>query len=304
MGSPHHKPPTPKSLILNLLLACNGAPLSASDAVTSASLFGIRENSVRVALVRLAASGLLQSSGRGAYQLGQEAATLAGDLSRWRGAEQRVCDWTGGWLMVSTAGLGRSERGPLRQRERALALLGFRALSDGLHVRPDNLIGHASLVRSRLHTLGLDAQAPVFVARELDADLERHARSLWQTQSLNQTYARVRQQLERWVSQADQLDLETAARESYLLGNDAIRQLVFDPLLPEPLVDVAARVAFHQAVVAFDAAGRRIWQRLLPSLRPADGITDHIADHELLIREQPRAPAKPAAKPSTDTPLH
>ena len=74
MGSTHTRAPTPKSLILNLLLAANGAPLSASDAVSSAGLFGIRENSVRVALVRLNAAGMIQSCGRGAYLLGPQAA--------------------------------------------------------------------------------------------------------------------------------------------------------------------------------------------------------------------------------------
>lgn len=259
--------PTPKSLILNLLLAANGAPLSASDAVTSASLFGIRENSVRVALVRLNASGMIQSCGRGAYLLGPQAASLAEDLSRWRHAEQRVCDWSGAWLMACTAHLGRSERGPVRQRERALALLGFKPLSEGLHVRPDNLVGHAATARERLHKLGLEAEAPVFVASDLDAKLDRRARQLWRTTERNQAYVRTQQQLTQWLAQAPALDTETAARESYLLGNEAIRQLVFDPLLPEPLVDVNARRACHSTVVAFDAEGQRIWQRLLPSLR-------------------------------------
>ncbi|MEK6669655.1 MAG: PaaX family transcriptional regulator C-terminal domain-containing protein [Pseudomonadota bacterium] len=278
MGSTHTMAPTPKSLILNLLLAANGAALSASDAVASAGLFGIRENSVRVALVRLNAAGMIQSCGRGAYLLGPQAASLAEDLSFWRDAEQRVCAWSGAWLMACTTHLGRSERGPLRQRERALALLGFKALADGLYVRPDNLIGHAELARERLHKLGLDAEAPVFVASDLDANLDRRARHLWRTTERNQAYVRTQQQLTQWLAQAHQLDTEAAARESYLLGNEAIRQLVFDPLLPEPLVDVAARRACHLAVVEFDAEGHRIWQQLLPSLRmPHTGNPAHAA---------------------------
>ncbi|HEY5292026.1 MAG TPA: hypothetical protein VIJ43_06915 [Burkholderiales bacterium] len=35
------------------------------------------------------------------------------------------------------------------------------------------------------------------------------------------------------------------------------------PLLPAPLVDVAARRAFVDAVVRFDAAGHAIWSRFL-----------------------------------------
>ena len=259
--------PTPKNLVLNLLLASGGEPLSASDAVASCLLFGIRENSVRVALVRLNAAGLIESVGRGAYRLGPQAASLAAEVASWRHAEQRVCDWDGGWLMVSTAGLRRSDRAALRLRERALALAGFETLAPELHVRPDNLIGHAESARRRLQQLGLDQDAHVFVARDLAPELDRRARQLWADKHLDQSYARTRQKLDAWLQGADQLELETAARESYVLGNEAIRQLVFDPLLPHPLVDAEARHAFRQAGIDFDAAGHRIWQRLLPSLR-------------------------------------
>jgi len=264
--------PTPKNLVLNLLLAAGGEPLSASDAVASCQLFGIRENSVRVALVRLNAAGLIESVGRGAYRLGPQAATLAADVASWRHAEQRVCDWDGGWLMVSTAGLRRSDRAALRLRERALALAGFETLAPELHVRPDNLVGHAEGARHRLLQLGLDPDAHVFVARDLAPELDQRARQLWSDKHLDQSYVRTRQKLDAWLQGAEQLDLETAARESYVLGNEAIRQLVFDPLLPHPLVDAQARHAFLQAVIDFDAAGHRIWQRLLPSLRA--GSTD------------------------------
>jgi len=271
--------PTPKNLVLYLLLAAGGEPLSASDAVASCQLFGIRENSVRVALVRLNAAGLIESVGRGAYRLGPQAATLAADVSSWRHAEQRVCDWDGGWLMVSTAGQRRSDRGALRLRERALALAGFETLAPELHIRPDNLVGHAEAARHRLQQLGLDSDAHVFLARDLAPELDQRARQLWADKHLDTSYARTRQKLEAWLQGADRLDLETAARESYVLGNEAIRQLVFDPMLPAPLVNVDARRAFLQAVVDFDTVGHRIWQRLLPSLRGAasDTPTDTLA---------------------------
>ena len=72
--------PVPKSLILNLMRAAEGRPVTAADAVTSAALFGIRENSVRVTLVRLAAAGMIESAGRGTYKLGPDA--LVGDILR------------------------------------------------------------------------------------------------------------------------------------------------------------------------------------------------------------------------------
>lgn len=258
-------PPNPKNLILNLLQANDGAPLSAADAVGSCALFGIRENSVRVALVRLGAAGLIASAGRGAYRLGPQAADLAQELSSWRTSESRVCDWHGAWIMVSTGHLGRSDRTALRTRQRALALLGFQELDDTLHVRPDNLMGHAPVVRERLRKLGLEPDAPAFTATDLPPELDARARTLWQGEALNQAYRQTRQKLQTWLAHADELEPEVAARESYLLGNEAIRQLVFDPLLPEPLVDAAERRAFTATVLAFDEAGHRIWRERLPA---------------------------------------
>lgn len=265
--------PTPKNLILNLLLAADRAPLIAADAVNSCALFGIRENSVRVALVRLTTSGLIESAGRGAYRLGPQAAGLAEELAHWRSSEARVCEWTGAWVMVSTGNLGRSDRSALRERQRALSLLGFKELNATLYVRPDNLQGHADGVRERLYKLGLEADAPVFVATALPPALEARAQTLWQGANLTKAYVQTRHKLEAWLAHAHDLEPEVAARECYLLGNEAIRQLVFDPLLPEPLVDVAERRAFTNAVIAFDEAGHHIWRNLWPTTATPTPVT-------------------------------
>lgn len=258
--------PAPKSLILNLMRAAEGRPVTAADAVTSAALFGIRENSVRVTLVRLAASGMIESAGRGCYKLGPQATGLAQDLSGWRHSEERVTEWTGAWMMVSTAALGRSDRVALRRRDRALALLGFKALDSGLYVRPDNLKGHTVAARERLHRLGLEEQAPVFTATDLAPELDAQARALWQGQALTQGYVQTRAKLDEWLSRWQDLELDVAARECYLIGNEAIRQLIFDPLLPDPLVDSQIRRDFTQSVLKFDQTGHAIWRKLLPSM--------------------------------------
>lgn len=252
----------PRSLVLNLLLAADGEPLSAREAVASCALFGIRENSVRVTLARLAAAGMIEAAGRGAYRLGPNAETLAADVATWRSADQRLRDWSGDWIAVHVAALGRSDRVALRGRDRALALLGLRELDRGLFIRPDNLAGGVAAVRERLHKLGLEKNAAVFVASDFDAAREKRARALWDTKALDQGYRDTRKRLEAWLAKAGKLDAETAARESFLLGNDAIRQLVFDPLLPAPLVDATARAAFIDAVKRYDSAGHAIWKRL------------------------------------------
>ena len=258
--------PNPKQLIMNLLMAADDHTLSSREAVGSCKLFGIRENNVRVALVRLSAAGMVEATTRGSYRLGPQAAALAEDIAHWRSAEQRVCDWDGAWLVVSTGGLSRSDRVALRARERALTLSGFRLLDSHLYLRPDNLVGHAAAARDRLYKLGLDSNAPVFSVRDLDPERERLARTLWQGDKLNASYRQGRIKLQAWIEHADQLDLDVAARESFLLGNDAIRQLVYDPLLSEPLVDVRERRAFTDVVRHYDQVGRDIWRRQLAQL--------------------------------------
>lgn len=259
---------TPRSLILNLLLATEGEGQSARELIAGCALFGIREGSVRVALARLAAEGLIEPTRRGAYRLGPRAAPLAEDVATWREAEERVRDWSGGWIAVHVGPLGRSNRVALRARDRALAMLGLRELDRGLYVRPDNLVGGVCEVRERLRKLGLDAAAAVFVATDFDPEREARARGLWDGEELTRRYRTTRAALERWRARSASLDAESAAREAYELGNDAIRLLVFDPLLPPPLVDAGERRALAAAVREHDQLGRTFWRSLNSSERP------------------------------------
>lgn len=255
--------PRPRQLVLRLLLGAGGAPLAARDAVRACALFGIPANGVRVALARLAAAGLVEPVERGAYRLGRRAAPLAADVAAWRDASARTRDWSGDWIAVHVGALGRSDRSALRARERALGLLGLREFERGLHLRPDNLAGGLAAARERLDRLGLERDAAVFLARGFDAGRERRARSLWDGKALARGYRGTQARLERWLARAHRLDLDAAARESFLLGDAAIRQLVFDPLLPAPLVDEQAREEFVEAVIRFDAAGQAIWKDFL-----------------------------------------
>jgi phenylacetic acid degradation operon negative regulatory protein len=256
-------PIQPRNLILKLMLGAQGSPLSARAAVASCALFGIRENSVRVALARLSAEGMIEAEGRGSYRIGPRAAQLASDVGTWRSAESRVRKWSGAFLAVHTGGLGRTDRGALRERERALSLLGFRELDPQLFVRPDNLVGGVEGVRERLHKLGMDAGAPIFVASSFDPARETRAHALWDGKALTKSYQQTRTQLERWLARASRFEPEVAARESFLMGSQAIREVVFDPLLPDPLVSVSERRAFVETVLRFDREGQDIWRRFL-----------------------------------------
>lgn len=65
--------------------------------------------------------------------------------------------------------------------------------------------------------------------------------------------------MERFTSMA----IEDAAREAYLLGDQAMRQIVFDPMLPEPLVSAEHRRSFREVVKRYDDIGHQIWRDFL-----------------------------------------
>ncbi|WP_068858402.1 PaaX family transcriptional regulator C-terminal domain-containing protein [Perlucidibaca aquatica] len=254
-----------RHLILDLLLASDHHQVSVREAITACGIFAISENSVRVALVRLSADGLVQAAGRGHYRLGPQALDLAGDVATWRSAEQRLRPWHGDWMTVFTANLGRTNRTALKRRERALTMLGFRELEQGLHVRPNNLESGPEAVLKRLHTLGLEPEARLCLSQQWSD--EAALTSLWDTTRLNADYRYWQQSLETWMQHAQELDAETAARESFLLGGQAIRHVVFDPLLPDSFIDSQARLAFVASVRTFDKVGHQIWQTLYASIR-------------------------------------
>ena len=253
--------PTAKSLIQNLLLAADDRAYPARQLVAACALFKLTENNVRVALVRLQNEGLVAAEGRGHYRLGLASQELAQEVSAWRQVEARIQHWDGHYIAVHCAGLGRSDRTALHRRQQALSLHGFAELDKGLFIRPDNLSGGIDDIRHRLRRLGLEDSAPVFRADHFDAGGNARIRSLWNSQSLNQTYRDLTQQLDQWLITMDQLPPDQAAREAYLLGRPAIRQVVFDPLLPDGMVDTQARQACFEAIRRFDSSGRAIWWR-------------------------------------------
>lgn len=263
------EPPSPRRLILNLIGVAPGGLLGVGDALRACALFGISENNVRVTLARLVQSALLEPAGRGVYRLGPERRKITEEIAGWRDVEERLTAWTGAWVAVSTGGLSRSDRKALRARERALSLLGMRELDPGLFIRPDNLAGGAAAVRERLPALGLAEPVAVFKIADLDPDWQARALGLWAAEGLADTYRQKTRRLEAWRAGAPALALDLAARESFLLGDDAVRQIVFDPLLPFPLGDADARHALIEAMKQFDEAGRRIWAQFLSAT--ADG---------------------------------
>lgn len=259
----HPAPPSPRHLLMNLVRAAETGCLSAAEAVAAGELFGISGNAVRVTLARLTAAGLIEAAARGVYRIGPAGLALDQEVSAWRDAEQRLVPWNGRWIAVHIAGSARADRAAARARDRALSLLGLRALEPGLLLRPDNLCGGAGSVRARLVSLGIGPEVPVFGADQFDPERDRRARALWDVAALTRLYRDGADELQSWLRRSSRRADGAAAREAFLLGDQAIRRLVFDPLLPDPLVDGALRRRYRDAVIAFDEAGRSIWRTFL-----------------------------------------
>ena len=248
-----------------------------SALIEAGRLFGIAENSIRVALTRLRAAGRVERDSRGRYRLGEAARPVGRRVTSWRDVERRFRRWDGAWVGVfggeRAAPSGQRDR---RRRDRALRFLGFRALAPAFWVRPDNLRGGVDALRSELAALGLRPGDMVFALRHFDPVTEARACGLWDTEALHAAHRSLRTEVERSLQRIDALPVERAMLESFLLGGRVIRQLTLDPLLPEAIDPGEERRALLEAMRRYDPLGRGAWAEFLarfgvPHLRsPAD----------------------------------
>lgn len=255
--------PTARSLLLDLLSTVSRGSVPVRALVRSGELFGIEANAIRVALARLRAAGLVASDQRGRYRLGRGAGAVRGQVGAWRARQPRTRRWDGGWLAVWTGNLSRGDRGALRRRLRALAFLGFRALEPGLEVRPDNLAESIEETRERLGALGLDAEAMVCRIESLDPGREARAHGLWDVDALRRAYRESARELTESAAALAGQPRERAMAESFLLGGAALRQLAYDPLLPEQLGSHEERDRLVEEMRRYDRLGREAWAGML-----------------------------------------
>lgn len=250
--------PSPRLLLLRLLTVADNHTLSAAEAILAGSIFGMTENSIRVTLARLTQAGLAEAIGTATYRLGLNAQNLGNDVASWHTSNRKTIPSDDSWIAVATGGLPRSDRKMLRARDRALSLLGFRELDKGLHIRPNNLQGGIDSVRQRLLNLGL-GEATIFKACDFDTIRQSKALALWSDMHLEKHYKEMSQRLSDWLKYKETLDNETLLQEVFMLGDAGIRSVIFDPLLPEPLVNEEARQQYFDTVQHFNEEGRKLW---------------------------------------------
>jgi phenylacetic acid degradation operon negative regulatory protein len=253
---------SPKQLILGLMLAGKGCQVKAAHIVLACSLFGVSENSARVAMARLVAEGQLKSAGRGIYTLGKQAAFTGQDIQGWNNRLTATCAWNGNFYAVFTAHLGRSNRKQLQLREKALALLGFREFEQGLFLRPANLNLGLAGIQEKLLAQGVEKNILAFEMKPVTPSQIVSIQKLWDIRKLEKLYLSHTKKLNDWMQGYSRMKLEKAARDAYLVGSQAIYEVRRDPLLPAEWINAAARQQFFESVLRFDETGTRVWREL------------------------------------------
>ncbi|MDB4973909.1 MAG: PaaX protein [Myxococcaceae bacterium] len=257
-------PATPR-IALSLLAGARGEPLSAPALVGAAELLGVSANAMRIALSRLVASGDVLSVSRGSYALSRERVAAMAHVQTFRtGFAERVA-WRGELCAVVTTHLSRRQAATVRRRDSALALTGFREFRPGFYLRPDNLEGGRVVLAAQLWRLGLEQEADLLSAR-LDAaplaQLERLYEVALDAARAKTLCGKVEALLETMATRSPR----KLAVETFWLGDEVLRFLARDPLLPESMADPAPRRALAQAMSRLDERAYALWRVILAQL--------------------------------------
>ncbi|MCO7224228.1 PaaX family transcriptional regulator C-terminal domain-containing protein [Pleionea sp. CnH1-48] len=252
-----------KRLILSFITGSAETPVPIQRIIDACAVFGIKSSTVRVTITRLVSDNVIQTSGRGFYEFCIDSSQLAADVRQWRNILQRLGDWQQDWIGVHSGGLGRVDRKMVKQRERSLHLNGFRNLRKDFYVRPNNLKGGVTSIRERLHQLGLEEEALVFRVTDFDTNQLADIHQLWNVAKMEHTYVEMRRTLNEWLDNLESMSSEEVIQESFLLGEQAIRLMVFDPLLPDSMIDGELRLAFFNDLLNFDTVGRDVWRSII-----------------------------------------
>lgn len=266
------KPASATRIALSLLGASRGRALSASALIGGGELLGASSNATRIALSRLASSGDAVVESRGRYSLSAERRVAYAHVRTYRTGFAARVPWKGGFVAVLTADLPRRNPTAVRRRERALDLVGMRSYRHGVHIRPDNLEGGRAVVAAHLTSLGLDDEADV-VGLALDATQVRAIEALY---DVKKDVARASSLEAKVRAMLDGIDIRPKrdlAIESFWLGDEVLRFLARDPLLPESIADPAPRLALGDAMAELDEKAHALWMNLLTEYEATEGTT-------------------------------
>lgn len=244
--------PPARALVLAFFHAASDRSLDVATLVAATGALGLKGNATRVALSRLVAEGWIARDERGRYRLRAERAAKASGLGAFKALPSLVTAWKGRFFgCVFEPGREPDE----------LRRLGFRAVSPGLAVRPDNLRGGLELLEARLGAGRLISLEPAGAG-----DATARWSSLWDCAALSRGYAQLRERIKKSRARLQKLSGEAQLAETWAVAQSGIVQLEQDPLLPDAWVDAAARTQAVHELVAYDRDARAHWMQVIPGL--------------------------------------
>lgn len=254
---------TPKSLVLSILQASNNCAMQINILVSIGKIFGFTGNTIRVTTTRLIREGTIESDERGLYHLSNKGSEVSRIIEWWRDSEARMKRWNGEWLCFLTA-----NKKVKRKQEDEFGLFGFKEGLPNLWVRPDNLTIENKEVSFHLSQIGKMKEAEMFVAHQFESKrVERWQIDLWPIESIIKRLKDFVPKIEKSADRIQKMPLENALVESFLIGSEAIRLLITDPLLPEEIMDTSPRIILTEAMKTYDKLGREIWSKRFEEAR-------------------------------------
>ena len=257
-------PSTPR-IALALLAGARGEPLRAPVLIGAAELLGVSANAMRIALSRLSATGDVRSPGRGLYALSAERLAAIAHVHAFRTGFARRVAFHGEFCGAVTSHLSRRSASAVRRRDSALALSGFCAYRPGLYLRPDNLEGGRPALAVHLRQLGLDQAADV-VGVTLDAVQLRRVEQLYDVARDASRATALGKKVSTLLGTMASRPARKIAIATFWLGDEVLRFLARDPLLPESMADPAPRRALAEAMSELDQRAYALWRVILAQL--------------------------------------
>ncbi len=244
--------------VLSLLSASRGQALTATAFVRAGEVLGVSGNAMRVALSRLSANGEIIAQSRGEYVLPERRRQAVAHVRRYRQGFMPRVKWSGAFVGVLTADLSRRNATQVSRRERALQLAGFRHFQHGLWLRPGNLEGGKTALANHVKELGFEDKADVI---EVTLD-EAQRRQFMRSYDVAGDEKRAKALLGR-VKHFLREFSPGLAKESFFLGDEVLRFLARDPLLPDQLADTKPREELAAAMEALDERAFAVWHDIL-----------------------------------------
>lgn len=258
------EPLNARTLVMDLFATRADAMHSLATLCRAGAAFGITDAAIRTALVRLSREGKVTSGGRGLYRAVPDSDAMRDRIFGWRDALSRQRpNWSGQWVLVIAGPRTRVDRTVWRRSMSAMQLEGLRQVDADVWVRPDNLVGGVAEVRHRMHALG--ASRELLIARLDEVELASSSKwiALWDFTSQQRTLVELSRRLAASARRLHGCTDESAAVETLMLGREAVRAILRDPLLPAEVSSSQALRDLIQEMDRYDRLGKEIWARWL-----------------------------------------